>query len=62
MVNGGGIDLDDPALPFAPHRVRGAPGASSTGPDVEFDDVEHVRRIIYKIAEQSGKLMRRRAR
>lgn len=56
MVNGGGIDLDDPALPFrAPIVYVERAGRIEYRPDVEFDDAEHVRRIINKIAEQSGK-------
>lgn len=52
MVNGGGIDLDDPALPFrAPIVYVERAGRIEYRPDVEFDDAEHVRRIINKIAE-----------
>ncbi len=56
MVNGGGVDLDDPALPFrAPIVYVERAGRIEYRPDVEFDDAEHLRRIINKIAEQSGK-------
>lgn len=55
MVNGGGVDFDDPALPFrAPIVFVERAGRIEHRPDVEFDDADHVRRIINKIAEQAG--------
>lgn len=55
MVNGGGIDLDDPALPFRePIVFVERAGRIAYRPDVAFDDADHVRRIINKIAEQAG--------
>ncbi len=55
MVNGGGVDFADPALPFrAPVVFVERGGRIEYRPDVEFDDADHVRRIINKIAEQAG--------
>ena len=56
MVNGGGVDVRDPALPFrAPVVYVERAGRIEYRPDIEFDDAGHVRRIINKIAEQAGK-------
>lgn len=55
IVNGGGVDLNDPAMPYLDPKVfveRG--GRIVPRPDVAFDDADHLRRIINKIAEQAG--------
>lgn len=55
MVNGGGVDVTDPALPFLPPIVYvERAGRLEYRPDVVFDDSDHLRRIIDKIAEQAG--------
>lgn len=55
MVNGGGVDLSDPSLPFLPPIVYvERAGRLEYRPDIAFDDAGHVRRIIDKIAEQAG--------
>ena len=55
MVNGGGVDLSDPSLPFLPPIVYvERAGLLEYRPDIAFDDAGHVRRIIDKIAEQAG--------
>ncbi|WP_080802090.1 CpaF family protein [Arabiibacter massiliensis] len=55
MVNGGGVDARDPALPFfAPVVYVERAGLIEYRPDVVFDDADHLRRIINKIAEQAG--------
>lgn len=55
MVNGGGVDEADPALPFrAPVVYVERAGLIEHRPDIVFDDADHVRRIINKIAEQAG--------
>lgn len=55
MVNGGGIDTSDPALPFRdPVVYVERAGMIERRPDVVFDDAQHVRRIINRIAEQAG--------
>lgn len=55
MVNGGGVDLADPALSYLPPIVYvERAGKLECRPDVAFDDAGHVRRIIDKIAEQAG--------
>lgn len=55
MVNGGGVDADDPAMPFRdPVVYVERAGHIERRDDVLFDDAEHVRRIINKIAEQAG--------
>lgn len=55
MVNGGGVDMSDPALPFLPPIVYvERAGRLEYRPDVAFDDSDHLRRIIDKIAEQAG--------
>ncbi len=56
MVNGGGVDVDDPDLGFFPPIVYvERAGRITYRPDVVFDDAGHLRRIIDKIAEQAGK-------
>lgn len=55
MANGGGVDAADPSLPYREPVVyveRG--GRIEYRPDVRFDDADHLRRIINKIAEQAG--------
>ena len=55
MVNGGGVDLSDPAIPFKePVVYVERSGRIEPRPDIAFDDAHHVRRIINKIAEQAG--------
>lgn len=55
MVNGGGVDFTDPLLPFREPLVYvERAGCIEPRPDVVFDDADHVRRIINKIAEQAG--------
>lgn len=55
MVNGGGVDVSNPALPFLPPVVYvERAGRLEYRPDIVFDDADHVRRIINKIAEQAG--------
>lgn len=55
MVNGGGVDLDDPTFPFRePVVYVERAGRIEPRPDISFDDADHVRRIINKIAEQAG--------
>ena len=55
MVNGGGVDADDPSLPFRqPIVYVERAGRIEYRPDIVFDDAQHVRRIINKIAEQAG--------
>ncbi|OUO92117.1 type II secretion system protein E [Gordonibacter sp. An230] len=55
MVNGGGVDEADPELPFrAPVVYVERAGLIERRPDIVFDDAEHLRRIINKIAEQAG--------
>lgn len=55
MVNGGGVDASDPALPFRdPVVYVERAGMIERRPDVVFDDAQHVRRIINRIAEQAG--------
>lgn len=56
MVNGGGVDPGDPALPFRePIVYVERAGRIEYRPDIVFDDADHVRRVINKIAEQAGK-------
>lgn len=56
MVNGGGVDEGDPLLPYLPPIVYvERAGRLEYRPDVLFDDADHLRRIIDKIAEQAGK-------
>lgn len=56
MVNGGGIDFGDPALAYLPPIVYvERSGRIEYRPDIVFDDADHLRRIIDKIAEQAGK-------
>ena len=55
MVNGGGVDFGDPSLSFLPPIVYvERAGRLEYRPDVVFDDADHLRRIIDKIAEQAG--------
>ena len=55
IVNGGGIDFDDPAMPYRDPVVYVERfGHLEPRPDVFFDDADHLRRIINKIAEQAG--------
>ena len=55
MVNGGGVDLSDPAMPFREPKVFvERAGRIEARPDIAFDDADHLRRIINKIAEQAG--------
>lgn len=55
MANGGGVDTNDPALPYLPPLVYvERAGRLEYRPDVVFDDADHLRRIIDKIAEQAG--------
>lgn len=55
MVNGGGVNLADPQLGYLDPVVfieRG--GKLFPRPDIQFDDAEHVKRIIKKIADAAG--------
>ncbi|HIY82343.1 MAG TPA: Flp pilus assembly complex ATPase component TadA [Candidatus Rubneribacter avistercoris] len=55
MVNGGGVDASDPSMPFLdPVVYVERAGRIERRADVVFDDANHVRRIIGKIAEQAG--------
>lgn len=55
MVNGGGVDLEGSSLSFRdPLVFVERAGRIEECPYVRFDDAEHVRRIINKIAEQAG--------
>ena len=55
MVNGGGVDLNDSAMPYLDPKVFvERAGRIEPRPDVAFDDADHLRRIINKIAEQAG--------
>lgn len=55
MVNGGGIDVSLADLPYLPPLVYiERAGRLEYRPDIVFDDADHVRRIIDKIAEQAG--------
>lgn len=55
MVNGGGVDFGEPSMPFRdPVVYIERAGRIEYRPDVVFDDADHVRRIINKIAEQAG--------
>lgn len=55
MVNGGGVDTNNPALPYLPPTVYvERAGRIEQRSDIVFDDAQHVRRIIDKIAEQAG--------
>lgn len=55
MVNGGGIDYQGASLSFRdPVVFVERSGRIEECPSVRFDDAEHVRRIINKIAEQAG--------
>ncbi|MEA5019890.1 MAG: ATPase, T2SS/T4P/T4SS family [Gordonibacter sp.] len=55
MVNGGGVDVSLAGLPYLPPLVYiERDGRLEYRPDIVFDDADHVRRIIDKIAEQAG--------
>lgn len=55
MVNGGGIDFEGASLSFRDPKVFvERAGRIEECAYVRFDDAEHVRRIINKIAEQAG--------
>ncbi|MEF9875788.1 CpaF family protein [Gordonibacter sp.] len=55
MVNGGGVDLTASSRPYLPPVVYiERAGRLEHRPDIVFDDAEHLRRIIDKIAEQAG--------
>lgn len=55
MVNGGGIDYEGASLSFRdPEVFVERAGRIEECPSVRFDDADHVRRIINKIAEQAG--------
>ena len=55
MVNGRGVDASDPSMPFLdPVVYVERAGRIERRADVVFDDANHVRRIIGKIAEQAG--------
>lgn len=55
MVNGGGCRFDGGAAAYAdPIVYVERAGRIEARPDVRFDDADHARRIINKIAEQAG--------
>lgn len=56
MANGGGIDFEEPSLPYLPPIVYvEREGVMQYCDWIEFDDTDQLLRIIRKIAEQAGR-------